>query len=135
MRASISDVKKRPKRIMVFEIGKIWTFKYFFGDKEIFKELADHYNRANYRFEFKTRTELEEAQDILRRHGFDIDLAKDLSEYVVKLDKSHRYAPVLKNSVEYTETKNERIFLMKDLVAVEEALDFGAQLYDGIVPF
>jgi hypothetical protein len=30
----------------------------------------------------------------------------------------------LKNSVAFRETANERIFLMKDLAAVEEAVDF-----------
>jgi len=51
------------------------------------------------------------------------------------LDKSSKYAPVLKNSVAYKETANERIFLMKDLAAVEEALSFGAKIYEGEVKF
>jgi len=33
----------------------------------------------------------------------------------------------LKNSVAFWETANERIFLMKDLAAVEEAVDLGAK--------
>ena len=33
------------------------------------------------------------------------------------------------------ETKEERVFLMKDPVSVEEALEFGAEIYDGIIPF
>jgi len=38
---------------------------------------------------------------------------------------------VLKNSVAYKETANERIFLMKDLASVEEAVSFGAKVYEG----
>jgi hypothetical protein len=54
---------------------------------------------------------------------------------LVKLDKFSKYAPILKNSVAYTETPNERIFLMKDLAAVEEAIEFGAEIYEGDVAF
>lgn len=35
----------------------------------------------------------------------------------------------------YTEMTNDRIFLMKDIAAVEEALEFGAWIYEGDVPF
>ncbi len=135
MSAKPFDVTKKRKRITAFPLGKIWVFKYFFGDKDIFRELADYYNRGQYRFEFKTATERDEAFVLLENNGFDIDLVEDPSKYVVKLDKSSRYAPVLKNSVEYTETSNERIFLMKDMVSVEEALNFGAEVYEGAAIF
>jgi hypothetical protein len=41
--------------------------------------------------------------------------------YVVKLSRYSKYSPVLKNSVAMIETPEWRIFLMKDLAAVEEA--------------
>ncbi|MEA2045149.1 MAG: hypothetical protein U9N48_01290 [Euryarchaeota archaeon] len=135
MKAKTFDVTKKRKRITVFPLGKIWAFKYFFGDKDIFRELADYYNRGEYRFEFKTATERDEAFVLLENNGFDIDLVEDPGKYVVKLDKSSKYAPVLKNSVEYTETSNERIFLMKDMLSVEEALSFGAEVYEGAAIF
>jgi hypothetical protein len=47
---------------------------------------------------------------------------EDLKGYVVRLPKSAKYAQILKNSVAQNETVNERIFLMKDLAAVEEAI-------------
>jgi len=37
--------------------------------------------------------------------------------------------------VVYKETANERIFLMKDLAAVEEAVGLGAKIYEGAVSF
>lgn len=46
-----------------------------------------------------------------------------------------KYAQILKNSVAFKETANERIFLMKDLVAVEEALGLGAKNHEGAVSF
>jgi hypothetical protein len=135
MRPSTFDVAERRAKITVFRVGRIWTFKHFFGDKETFKELADHYSRDNYRFEFLTEHETDEAFEKLKARGFDCHLVEDLAGYVVSLDKSSKYAPVLKNSIEYIESQNERIFLMKDKVSVEVALEFGAEIYDGIIPF
>ena len=135
MRSSTFDVTKRRTAITVFRIGRIWAFKHFFGDKETFKLLADHYSRDNYRFEFLTEHERDEAFKIMMDRGFDFHVVEDLAGYVVSLDKSSKYAAVLKNSVEYVETNEERVFLMKDLSTVEEALEFGAEIYDGIIPF
>jgi len=56
---------------------------------------------------------------------------EDLRGYVVQLPKFAKYAQVLKNSVAFKETANERIFLMKDLAAVEDAVSLGAKIYEG----
>ncbi len=60
---------------------------------------------------------------------------EDLTGYIVKLPKSAKYAQVLKNSVAVKETMDERIFLMKDLAEVEEAVGLGAQVYKGDANF
>ncbi len=60
---------------------------------------------------------------------------EDLRGYVVQLPKSAKYAQVLKNSVAFKETANDRIFLMKDLAAVEEAVGLGAKIYEGKISF
>jgi hypothetical protein len=54
---------------------------------------------------------------------------------MVQLSKSAKYAQVLKNSVAFKETANERLFLMKDLAAVEEAVGLGAKIVEGDVAF
>jgi len=54
---------------------------------------------------------------------------------VVKLPKFAKYAQILKNSAATKETATERIFLMKDLAAVEEALSLGAEKIEGDVAF
>jgi hypothetical protein len=135
MDPSTLDVKERRKRITVFKAGKLWVFKQFFEDKELFKALLSYYNQDNYRFEYKTTGERNNALKLLERNGFDIDLVEDLSGYVVKLPKFTKYAQVLKNSVAYKETANERLFLMKDLAAVEEAVSLGAEKVEGEVAF
>jgi hypothetical protein len=120
----------KPKRITVFKVGKHWIFKHFFDDKEIFRELADHYDKDSYRFLFKTIGERNAALKFLEMRGFDIDLVEDLRGYVVKLPRRSKYAPVLKNSVAQIESTEWRIFLMKDLAAVEEAVRMGAKVVE-----
>lgn len=130
------DAEGKRKRVNVFKVGKLWVFKYYFADnQDLFRQLADHYNRETYRFEFKSVGERNQALKLLERNGFDAYPVEDLKGYVVKLDKFSKYAPVLRNSVAFKETPKERIFLMKDPAAVEEAIKFGAEIYDGDAGF
>jgi hypothetical protein len=71
----------------------------------------------------------------LERNGFDYDLVENLQGYVVKLPKFAKYAQILKNSVASKETATERIFLMMDRAAVEEAVGLGAKIVEGDVVF
>jgi len=129
------DATKRRKRINVFKVGKLWIIKHFFDDKETFKSLLDHYNKDQYRFEFKSLGARNNALKILEYNGFDYDLIEDLSGYIVKLPKFSKYASILKNSIATKETATERIFLMKDLAAVEEAVGFGAKMVEEKISF
>ena len=93
------------------------------------------YNEDQYRFEFKSIGARNNALKILERNGFDYALVEDLKGYVVKLPKFAKYAQILKNSVASKETANERIFLMKDLAAVEEVVGLGAKIVEGEITF
>ena len=62
-------------------------------------------------------------------------MVEDLKGYVVQLPKHAKYAQILKNAVAFKETANERIFLMKDQAAVEEAMDLGAKIVEAKVAF
>ena len=135
MQASTFDVIERRKRIIIFKLGNLWVFKQFFDNHELFNALLDYYNKDLFRFEFKSTGARNNALKLLERNGFDYDLAEGLKGYVVQLPKSAKYAQVLKNSVAFKETANERIFLMKDLAAVEEATGLGAKIYEGELSF
>jgi hypothetical protein len=119
----------------MFKVGKLWVFKQFFDNKEIFKALLGYYNQDYYRFEFKSIADRNNALKILERNGFDYDLVEDLQGYVVKLPKFAKYAQILKSSVATKETVAERIFLMKDLAAVEEAVSMGAEKVEEDIAF
>ena len=135
MPANTFDVVERRKRITVFKLGKLWVFKQFFDNHELFNALLDHYNKDLFRFEFKSTGARNNALKLLERNGFDYDLVEDLKGHVVQLSKSAKYAQVLKNSVAFKEIANERLFLMKDLAAVEEAVGLGAKVYEGEISF
>jgi len=50
MPANTFDVLEKRKRITLFKLGKLWVFKHFFDNKELFRALLDHYNEDLYRF-------------------------------------------------------------------------------------
>ncbi len=135
MQANTFDVVERRKRTTFFKLGKLWVFKQFFDNHELFNALLDYYNKDLYRFEFKSNGARNNALKLLERNGFDYDLVEDLESYVVELPKSAKYAQVLKSAVAFKETANERLFLMKDLAAVEEAVGLGAKIHEGEVSF
>ena len=135
MEFSTFDVVPKRKRINVFKVGKLWLFKQFFDNRALFDALLDHYNKDLYRFEFKSTGARNNALKLLEQNDFDYDLVENLQGYVVKLPKFAKYAQILKNSVAFKETANERIFLMKDLAAVEEAVGLGAKIVEGDVVF
>ena len=129
------DVIPMRKRIVFFKLGKIWVFKQFFDNMEVFNALLHYYNKDQYRFEFKSIGARNNALKLLERNGFDYDLVEDLRSYVVQIPKQSKYAQILKNSVAFKETANERLFLMKDLAAVEEAVGLGAKIVESEVAF
>jgi hypothetical protein len=129
------DVVPKRKRITMFKLGKLWVFKYFFEDKMLYLALLGSYNKDQYRFEFNSVGARNNALKLLERSGFDYDLVEDLKGYMVQFPKSAKYAQILKNSVAVKETANDRLFVMKDLAAVEEAVRLGARIYEGEMPF
>jgi hypothetical protein len=120
------DVTKRRKKIIIFKLGKLWVFKHLFDNRELFMALLGNYNKDQYRFEFTSVGERNNAIKMLERNGFDYELVEDLKGYVVQIPKSAKYAQILKSSVAMKETANDRIFLMKDQAAVEEAVSLGS---------
>ena len=113
--------------INFFKIGNVWVFKHFFEDKSLFRELADYYNRSNYRFEIRTTEERNRVKTLLESKGFEVIIVTDTSDYLVKVPKNKKYASILKNSVENWQQTEWRVFLMKDKVSAELAEMEGAE--------
>ena len=83
MQANTFDVIERRKHITFFKLGKLWVFKQFFDNHELFNALLDYYNKDLYRFEFKSIGARNNALKLLEKNGFDYDLVEDLKGYVV----------------------------------------------------
>jgi hypothetical protein len=64
---------------------------------------------------------------LLWSKGFDPFPVDDLQSYLVKIDRFKKYGIILKNSIENTEIGSDRIFVMKDMFSVEQALEDGAE--------
>jgi len=127
MSEQTSEVNAKGDEINIFKIGSMWCFKYFFGDRELFMGLSEYYNREKYRFELKNVDERNKVMKYLEEQGFGTVTIEDTSEYTVKIDRFKKYAPILKNSIDSTEGEKERVFVMKDLASVEEAIAKGAE--------
>jgi len=123
------------KKITIIRAGNHWAFKHFFEDKEIFRELADYYDKDEFRFVLKTPGEKNLVAKLLERRGFAVRLIEVSRGYVVKLSRKSRYSWLLKNSLAQIETPEWRIFLMKDEESVKEALKQGAKLVEVDVQF
>jgi hypothetical protein len=125
------DVDKKRVKVNIFKVGELWCFKYFFDDRGIFGELSKYYNRERYRFELKDDEEKDKIMKYLEEKGFELIPIEDTSNYTVKVDRYRKYDNVLKNilknSIENDVRGKGRIFIMKDLASVEEAIEGGAE--------
>ncbi len=63
----------------------------------------------------------------LEKKGFETIPIEDTSDYTVKINRFKKYVSILKNSVEFTEREKERVFMMKNLALMEEAIEKGAK--------
>lgn len=114
------------RKINIFKIGDLWCFKYFFSSGEMFSKLNKYYDKSKYRFEVKNLNDLKKVMEYLEYGGFDVSLIKDSSIYTVTISKYNKYKTILKNSIESYEGGSDRIFIMKDLTSVNDAIREGA---------
>jgi hypothetical protein len=114
--------------VYFFKNGNKWVFKYFFDDKSIFRELANYYSRSNYCFEMSSIQDRDKVKALLESKGFDVQIVEDTSDFLVRIPKNQKYAPILKNSVANWLENEWRIFLMKDKISAELAeMEEGAE--------
>ncbi|MEM3587943.1 MAG: hypothetical protein QXO71_11575 [Candidatus Jordarchaeaceae archaeon] len=114
--------------VYFFKTENKWVFKYFFEDKDLFRELANYYNRKNYRFEMRSVQDRDKVKSFLESKGFSVEIVEDNREFLVRIPKKQRYASIIKNSVANWLENEWRIFLMKDRVSVELAeMEEGAE--------
>jgi len=121
------DITQQRPRINIFKLNKVYYFKQFFDDPELFMELEQYYEKASYRFKMTSAGARNKVMKFLDRKGFDPNIIEDTAPYTVEIGKYQNYGELLKNSVESYPLRDKMVLVMKGLVWVEQALVMGGK--------
>ncbi len=122
------DITEKHPRINIFKISGAYYFKYFFDDRELFRDLEPYYEKNRYRFKMPTAGERNKVMRLLDRKGYDPTIMEDPAPYTVEISKGQKYGELLKNSVDSYPLRDKIVFIMKDMVWVEQAIAMGATM-------
>lgn len=111
--------------ITAFEIDDTYLFKHYFEQDDVFAQLNDYYNNGKYRFEVPAE-DLDAVRDVLDDHFYELEVADDTEEFCVVKEKYTKHADILRNAVFHTSRRDTTVFLMKDALTVEQAVEQGA---------
>jgi hypothetical protein len=114
-----------PEQFPVFKIEDQYLFSRYFEHEDVFEKLSEFYNDTEYRFEVP-EGEFDTVCDRLEDAYYEPVVVTDLEPYCVVIDKYDEHAEILKRSVATWERRGKRFFLMKDDLAVKEAIERGA---------
>jgi hypothetical protein len=115
-----------PEQLVVFEVGDEYLFSQYFEQTDLFEDLSEYYNDTEYRFEVPDE-EFETVRERLEDAYYEPVVVTDLDPYCVVIDKYDEHADILKQSVATWDRQGKRFFLMKDDLAVQEAVERGAE--------
>lgn len=112
--------------IPVFEVNGTYVFKHYFEDADVFEQLEAYYNESAYRFELPSDDDLTSVADVLADHFVELDVVEEIEPYCVAINKYEDHADILRNAVVSVTRGDTRIFLMKDELSAEQAVENGA---------
>ena len=115
-----------PEQLVVFEVDDEYFFSQYFEQTDLLEDLRGYYNHTAYRFEVPEE-ELDTVREHLEDAYYEPVIVTDLEPYCVVIDKYDEHAEILKRSVATWERQRKRFFLMKDDLAVKEAVERGAE--------
>lgn len=118
------DVER--EEITAFEVDSTYLFKQYFDRDDVFYALQSYYNRDKYRFEVD-EDDLEDVRQILDENFYDLKIADALTNYCVAVEQGADYSDILRNAVLTRRRSGYVVFMMKDLLSVEQAVEQGAQ--------
>ncbi len=114
------------ERLTVFRVDDEYLFSHYFDRQDVFADLSEYYDEEAYRFEVPAG-EFEAVRERLEDAYYDPQVVTDLEPYCVVIDKYDEHAAILRESVASWERRGHRFFLLKDDLAVGEALERGAE--------
>lgn len=118
------DVDDEP--INVFPVDDQFVFKQYFERDDVFAELRPYYNAEEYRFEVPGDA-FEDVEAFLADHFFEFNVVDDPEAFCVVKQKYTDHPDLLfRNAVVQRSVGNHNVFLLKDQLAVEQALNQNA---------
>jgi len=113
------------ERINLFHAGNEYLFSAYFEREDLFDDLREYYDSAEYRFAVP-ETEIEAVRSRLRDAYYDPVVVDDAEPYCVVREQYTKHADILRESVAFWERRGHLFFLLPDELAVKEALEAGA---------
>lgn len=117
------------QRVYVFEVEDTYLFKQYFTLNEIFDELREYYNGEEYRFEVPVE-DFSAVADVLESYAYEPVFVEDFEEFCVVKEEYTAHAEILRNAVLNWSRDGYNFFVMKNLRAVDEAVEQGATRID-----
>jgi hypothetical protein len=96
-----------------------------FDREDVFESLREYYNDDEYRFEIPAE-DFDTVRAQLEDEFFEPVVVEDLEPYCVVKEQYTEHAEILKQSVFNWERRGHLFFLMKDELAVKDAVERGA---------
>ncbi len=113
------------EEITAFDFGNTYLFTAYFDEEQLFNQLEKYYNRDKYRFKVPEE-DLEEVQQTLDSYFYELVIEDSPEEYCVVADEETDSNAILSNSVMRKQRRNHDIYLMKDKLSLEQAVEKGA---------
>ena len=114
------------EQVNLFRVEDRYLFKQYFDQDTVFTALRDYYNQDDYRFEVPPDA-VEEVKQVLREHMFEPVVVDAPAEFCVVYPKYTDHPDVLfKAAVLQRSKRDKHLFLLKDRLSVEQAVNNGA---------
>ena len=114
------------EQVNLFRVEDRYLFKQYFDQDKVFTALRDYYNQDDYRFEVPPDV-VEEVKQVLREHMFEPVVVDAPAEFCVVYPKYTDHPDVLfKAAVLQRSKRDKHLFLLKDQLSVEQAVNNGA---------
>ena len=114
------------EQVNLFRVEDRYLFKQYFDQDTVFTALRDYYNQDDYRFEVPPDV-VEEVKQVLREHMFEPVVVDAPAEFCVVYPKYTDHPDVLfKTAVLQRSKRDKHLFLLKDRLSVEQAVNNGA---------
>ena len=115
--------------IAAFEVEEpnLYIFSQYFDNDEVFAELSEYYDNDHYRFEVPA-DDLDQVEAVLEEYFYELRRVgpDEIEPYCVVKRKYTDHTDILQNSVFHTSRGDWNVFVMKDRLSAEQALEQGA---------